>query len=101
MPWRTPCLASSFPSPRLTTRSQTMDEPNATVRPNVGTKDKTVGWYDQTFHGIEPAARELLEKYSHIPPEEVDQYVIAMVLYTETLFLPRSPISVHGKTNMN
>ncbi|KAG6360453.1 hypothetical protein INS49_011515 [Diaporthe citri] len=55
-----------------------MEEPKATFRPNVGSKDKSVGWYDQTFHGIEPAARKLLEEYSHIPPEEVDQYVIAM-----------------------
>lgn len=63
-----------------------MDEPNATVRPTIGSRDKTVGWYDQTFHGIEPAARQLLEEYSHIAPEEVDQYVIAMVRYRETLF---------------
>lgn len=68
-----------------------MDEPNATVRPTVGSKDKSVGWYDQTFHGIEPAARELLEKYSHVAPEEVDQYVIAMVRHTGTLFLSHLP----------
>ncbi|KAK7723900.1 hypothetical protein SLS64_000231 [Diaporthe eres] len=55
-----------------------MDEPKPTFQPNVGSKDKSVGWYDQTFHGIEPAARALLEEYSHIPPGEVDQYVIAM-----------------------
>ncbi|KAI7785300.1 methyltransferase domain-containing protein [Diaporthe eres] len=55
-----------------------MGEQNATFQPNVGSKDKSVGWYDQTFHGIEPAARALLEEYSHITPEEVDQYVIAM-----------------------
>ncbi|KAG8160515.1 hypothetical protein KVR01_010051 [Diaporthe batatas] len=55
-----------------------MDEPNATVRPKVGTKEKSVGWYDKDFPGIEPAARKLLEEYSKIPPEEVDQYVIAM-----------------------
>lgn len=56
-----------------------MDEPNATVRPSVGTRDKSVGWYDKTFPGLEPRARQLLEEYSHIPPEEVDQYVTAMV----------------------
>lgn len=65
-----------------------MDEPKATFQPNVGSKDKSVGWYDQTFHGIEPAARELLENYSHIAPEEVDQYVIAMVRYMK-LYSPR------------
>lgn len=56
-----------------------MDEAKAVFQPNVGSKDKSVGWYDQTFHGIEPAARELLEKYSHIAAEDVDQYVITMV----------------------
>lgn len=56
-----------------------MDEPNASVRPKVGSKDKSVGWYDKDFLGIEPAARKLLEEYSRIPPDEVDQYVIAMV----------------------
>lgn len=56
-----------------------MDEPNATVRPKVGTKDKSVGWYDKDFPGIEPEARKLLEEYSQISPEEVDHYVIAMV----------------------
>lgn len=84
-----------------------MDEPNATVRPDtgekdkgidIGSKDKSVGWYDQMFHGIEPAARKLLEEYSHIPPEEVDQYVIAMVRYTEALFLlSPSPQRTHTK----
>lgn len=64
-----------------------MDEPNATVRPKIGSKDKSVGWYDQTFPGIEPAARELLEEYSHIAPEEVDQYVLAMVWCTQNSFL--------------
>lgn len=78
-----------------------MDEPKATFQPSVGSKDKSVGWYDQTFHGIEPAARKLLEEYSHVPPEEVDQYVIAMVRYTETLFLLSPPpprIRKDGKT---
>lgn len=64
-----------------------MDEPNAAVRPKVGSKDKSVGWYDKDFPGIEPAARKLLEEYSRIPPDEVDQYVIAMVLYFKILFL--------------
>lgn len=85
------------PSPTITRRNKTMDLPNPTFQPNVGSKDKTVGWYDQTFHGIEPAARKLLEEYSHIPPEEVDQYVIAMVRYTETLFSSHLPLRTHTK----
>lgn len=72
-----------------------MGEQNATCQPNVGSKDKSVGWYDQTFHGIEPAARALLEEYSHIPLEEVDQYVIAMVRYTGTLFSSHLTLRAH------
>ncbi|KAK2607600.1 hypothetical protein N8I77_006263 [Diaporthe amygdali] len=55
-----------------------MDESNPVVYRTVGTRDKTVGWYDKDFPGIEPEARELLEKYSHVPPDEVDKYVIGM-----------------------
>ncbi|KAI3392979.1 hypothetical protein diail_4928 [Diaporthe ilicicola] len=55
-----------------------MSEPNATVRPEIGSKDKSVGWYDKTYPGIEPEARELLQEYSHIAPDEVDQYVIGI-----------------------
>jgi len=70
-------LSSSL---RIIRRDKTMDEPSATVRPpKVGSKDKSVGWYDTHFPGIEPTARKLLEEYSRIPSEEVDQYVIAMV----------------------
>lgn len=58
---------------------KTMNDSITTVQPTVGCKDKTVGWYDKTFPGIEPEARKLLEEYSHIAPEEVDQYVIEMV----------------------
>lgn len=76
-----------------------MDEPKATFQPNVGSKDKSVGWYDQTFHGIEPAARELLEKYSHIAPEEVDQYVIAMVRYMKLYPPLHLPLRAHRQTN--
>lgn len=72
-----------------------MDEPKPTFQPNVGSKDKSVGWYDQTFHGIEPAARALLEEYSHIPSEEVDQYVISMVRSPKLYFSSHLPLRTH------
>lgn len=67
-----------------------MDESNPVVYRTVGTRDKTVGWYDKDFPGIEPEARELLEKYSHVPPDEVDKYVIGMVRYSQ----PRPDLTV-------
>lgn len=45
----------------------------------IGSKDKSVAWYDKTFSGVPADARELLEKYSKIPPEEVEPHVLSMV----------------------
>ncbi|KAG8158445.1 hypothetical protein KVR01_011567 [Diaporthe batatas] len=44
----------------------------------IGSRDKGVAWYDKTFSGVPKDARELLEKYSHIPPDEVEPHVLAI-----------------------
>ncbi|ROV90055.1 hypothetical protein VSDG_08374 [Cytospora chrysosperma] len=48
------------------------------VTPQIGSKDKRVGWYDKLFPGVTPDARELLEGYAHVPGAEVDKYVLEM-----------------------
>lgn len=50
-----------------------------TVAPVIGSKDKSVGWYDKDFPGVKPDARTLLETYAHIAPDKVDEYVLEMV----------------------
>lgn len=45
----------------------------------IGSRDKSVPWYDKTFSGVPKVARELLEKYSHIPPGEVEPHVLTIV----------------------
>lgn len=45
----------------------------------IGSKDRSVAWYDKTFSGVPADARELLEKYSKIPPNEVEPHVLSMV----------------------
>lgn len=45
----------------------------------IGSRDRSVAWYDKTFSGVPADARELLEKYSKIPPDEVESHVLSMV----------------------
>ena len=40
---------------------------------------KDVPWYHKEIEDFSPAGRELLEKYSHIPPDEVDAHVFEIV----------------------
>lgn len=66
-----------------------MSEDDQTKMPNgrqfyspasqIGSKDRSVAWYDKTFSGVPADARELLEKYSKIPPEEVEPHVLSIV----------------------
>ncbi|KUI64805.1 hypothetical protein VM1G_01245 [Cytospora mali] len=48
------------------------------VAPQIGSKDKSVGWYDTTLQGVPEDARELLEGYSQVPREQIDSYVLEM-----------------------
>lgn len=57
-----------------------MDEQkDVTTTPSIGSKEKGVQWYEKTFAGTKPDARMLLETYSGIPPEKVDEYVLETV----------------------
>jgi hypothetical protein len=47
--------------------------------PHVGSKDKTVGWFNKTAPELQPAARELLEKYAGIPEDQVVDHVLNIV----------------------
>ncbi|RYP89869.1 hypothetical protein DL770_004021 [Monosporascus sp. CRB-9-2] len=51
----------------------------------IGSKDKSVGWYDKTFPGTPNDARALLESYARIPPDEVDPHVLAIPSYASML----------------
>lgn len=45
----------------------------------IGSRDRSVPWYDKTFSGVPADAREVLEKYSKIPHDEVEPHVLSMV----------------------
>ncbi|KAK9792201.1 putative Methyltransferase [Seiridium cardinale] len=44
----------------------------------IGSRDKSVGWYEKTFSGSPSDSRKLLEAYSGIPADEIDAYAIAI-----------------------
>ncbi|KAI0888707.1 uncharacterized protein GGS22DRAFT_152199 [Annulohypoxylon maeteangense] len=44
----------------------------------IGSKNKDAVWYDKTLPGVPEDAREVLENYSHVPPNEVDAHVLAI-----------------------
>jgi hypothetical protein len=45
----------------------------------VGTRDKTVGWYTPTMDTVDPAVRDLFETYSHIEPGQVIPHILEAV----------------------
>ena len=45
----------------------------------IGSKDRSVAWYDKTLSGVPADARDLLERYSKVPPDEVEPHVLSMV----------------------
>lgn len=45
----------------------------------IGSTDKSVRWYDKSFAGVQPDARILLETYSRIPAEKVNEHVLEIV----------------------
>ncbi|KKY31930.1 putative methyltransferase domain-containing protein [Diaporthe ampelina] len=44
----------------------------------IGSKDRSVAWYDKTLSGVPADARDLLERYSKVPPDEVEPHVLSM-----------------------
>jgi len=52
-----------------------------TATPSVIGRNKSVGWYVPTLENITEAQRDLLENYSHIPPERVIPHILEVVSY--------------------
>ncbi|KAI5917884.1 hypothetical protein F4810DRAFT_694364 [Camillea tinctor] len=44
----------------------------------IGSKDKSAGWYEKTFLGCPIDARKLLETYSGVPADEVDSHILTI-----------------------
>ena len=43
---------------------------------------KDVPWYHKEIEEFRPAGRELLENYSHIPPDQIESHVFELVRLT-------------------
>jgi SAM-dependent methyltransferase len=61
-------------STETTTTTSTTNPPH-----RHGTRDKSVGWYQQTLESITEPQRDLFENYSHIPPEKVIPHILEIV----------------------
>jgi hypothetical protein len=54
------------------------DIPDAQRR--IGSRDKDVPWYTDSIESrLGPSARKLLEEYSHIPADQVESHIYAIV----------------------
>jgi hypothetical protein len=45
----------------------------------IGSRSRDVGWYLKDLSDVKPSARDLLENYSKIPPEDVVKHVYEIV----------------------
>lgn len=45
----------------------------------MGSRDKRVGWYAPTLDNVSAVQRDLLEKYSSIPPDRVIPHILEVV----------------------
>lgn len=46
---------------------------------HIKARDKSLGWYSKDRPQLSAAVTELLEEYSHIPSDEIEHHVIALV----------------------
>ena len=46
----------------------------------IGSKDRSVGWYDPKITTLDEPIRTLLQEYSKIPPDEVIPRIVAVVI---------------------
>jgi hypothetical protein len=53
--------------------------PSIPLGAQVGTRDKSVGWYTPTMETVDPAVRDLFENYSHVEPDKVIPFILEMV----------------------
>jgi hypothetical protein len=66
----------------MVTTTETLPVAAAPVIPlgaQVGTRDKSVGWYTPTMETVDPAVRDLFENYSHVEPDKVIPFILEMV----------------------
>ncbi|KAI1491299.1 hypothetical protein F5X96DRAFT_631956 [Biscogniauxia mediterranea] len=54
------------------------DEHSFSPFSKIGTKDKSVGYYERTFSGCPSDARELLENYAGVPADDVDAHILTI-----------------------
>lgn len=66
------------------------------VNPDIKAQDKNVQWYKPDLETVSPQARELLENYSHIPPDDVTPHILKIVPPTKPPPLPSPQSSTTG-----
>ena len=67
----------------------------ANPRLKIGSRDKSVGWYQPTLDNITEAQRDLLEKYSHLAPDDVIPHILEIVRISPSLIVfPSTPPDV-------
>lgn len=55
----------------------------------IGSKDKDVPWYTNSIGSrLGPSARKLLEEYSHVPAEQVEDHIYIIVCLPPAIYLP-------------
>ena len=62
------------------------------VNPDIKAQNKNVQWYKADLETVSPQARELLENYSHIPPDEVIPHILKIVRPHQTSPPLQNPI---------
>ena len=62
------------------------------VNPDIKAQIKNVQWYKADLETVSPQARELLENYSHIPPDEVIPHILKTVRPHQTSPPLQNPI---------
>lgn len=70
------------------------------VKPVIGSKDRSVGWYDPPITTVEPSIRDLLENYSRVPADEIVTRIIETVS-SHRLLSFRSPIPNHHHLSLS
>lgn len=56
-----------------------MAEDAATAPPAVGSRDKSVAWYQPTLSTLPDETKELLKTYSRIPEGEIEAHIYRVV----------------------
>ena len=61
--------------------NSTMNDQSSTIvsQAPMGTRSKDSPWYDKEIEELQPAARELLEKYAGVPSQDVLPHIYKLV----------------------